>query len=759
MTVMGKFPNKGNKFSKNQNKKIKHGKVEKKETTGKRGRLIVRNLPFKCNEDDLHNHFKSFGDIKDIQLLRRPDKKLVGCGFVEYVSRLSATKAAEQLNGKEFLGRPIYIEKAVSRDNYDETQSNVMRNEKNSDTYPNEEDEDDMEEDKDEKIVTSQVKEEDPSSDGEHDNGGKRKASKERKKKQENLTNLKKGRLIVRNLSFKTTEEKLKQHFSEFGEVTEVKLLRKPDNSLVGCGFVQFNKKLGAAKAIHHTSGKPFLGRPIIVDWAVAKDRFKQLQEEAVKKEIKKEEDSDEETKPIETVDVTIKEEKMSDKDSDDESDENSNSSDDEGNDDGDETSEDESDDDEEEDEKIKEEPEEIKYQRKEDVDEGKTVFVKNLPFSATDEEFKECMEKFGPTFYALVCKDKLTEHSKGSGFVKYKNKEDAEKCLAAGTELKLNGSILDPHPALKRSDIQNINDKSKDKKDNRNLYLVKEGMIVAGTPAAKGVSVGDMEKRLQLEQWKTTKLRNLNMLVSRNRLVIHNLPLGVADRQLRRIFQKHAGPTAVIREARVMRDLNQSDAKGRPVSKGYGFVAFEKHEDALKALRSINNNPSIFNPTQRPIVSFSIENKTVLNVKTKRQLKSQQRNPLSKDYKPDDDGGETVSKKNKKFKREINNSNKDQPQPEYAGMAATPGATVKMRKKFKLQDQAQKHLKDVKKQKQQMKLSRKMRRKEHLQKQKVEKVSSKKKKTLEKDETFSKLVDKYKSKLLSQTNKKKWYE
>ncbi|XP_054259765.1 RNA-binding protein 28-like [Macrosteles quadrilineatus] len=601
MTVMRKFQNQSNKFSKNQNKKIKHGKVGKKETTGKRGRLIVRNLPFKYNEDDLHNHFKSFGDIKDIQLLRRPDEKLVGCGFVEYVSRLSATKAALKLNGKEFLGRPI------------------------------------------------------------------------------------------------------------------------------------------------------------IIDWAVSKDRFKQLQEEAVKKEIKKEEDSDEETKPIETVDVTIKEEKMSDKDSDDESDENRAffifSL--QGNDDGDETS----DDEEEEDDKIKEEPEEIKYQRKEDVDEGKTVFVKNLPFSATDEEFKECMEKFGPTFYALVCKDKLTEHFKGSGFVKYKNKEDAEKCLAAGTELKLNGSILDPHPALKRSDIQNINDKSKDKKDNRNLYLVKEGMIVAGTPAAKGVSVGDMEKRLQLEQWKTTKLRNLNMLVSRNRLVIHNLPLGVADRQLRRIFQKHAGPTAVIREARVMRDLNQSDAKGRPVSKGYGFVAFEKHEDALKALRSINNNPSIFNPTQRPIVSFSIENKTVLNVKTKRQLKSQQRNPLSKDYKPDEDGGETVSKKNKKFKREINNSNKDQPQPEYAGMAATPGATVKMRKKFKLQDQAQKHLKDVKKQKQQMKLSRKMRRKEHLQKQKVEKVSSKKKKTLEKDETFSKLVDKYKSKLLSQTNKKKWYE
>lgn len=59
-----------------------------------------------------------------------------------------------------------------------------------------------------------------------------------------------------------SSEEKLKEHFAQFGEVMEVKLLRKPDKTLVGCGFVQFTKKLSAAKAIHHTSGKPFLGNP-----------------------------------------------------------------------------------------------------------------------------------------------------------------------------------------------------------------------------------------------------------------------------------------------------------------------------------------------------------------------------------------------------------------------------------------------------------------------------------------------------------------
>jgi len=43
------------------------------------------------------------------------------------------------------------------------------------------------------------------------------------------------------------------------------------------------------------------------------------------------------------------------------------------------------------------------------------------------------------------------------------------------------------------------------------------------------------------------------------------------------------------------MRDLKNVDATGKGKSKEYGFVTFTSHEDALKALRSINNNPNIF--------------------------------------------------------------------------------------------------------------------------------------------------------------------
>lgn len=55
------------------------------------------------------------------------------------------------------------------------------------------------------------------------------------------------------------------------------------------------------------------------------------------------------------------------------------------------------------------------------DVEEGKTLFIRNLDFSVTQEELKTFFDSYGKTLYALICKDSLTEHPKGTGFVKFK--------------------------------------------------------------------------------------------------------------------------------------------------------------------------------------------------------------------------------------------------------------------------------------------------------------------------------------------------
>lgn len=70
-----------------------------------------------------------------------------------------------------------------------------------------------------------------------------------------------KARLIIRNISFKATEESLREHFTPYGDIIEVKLLKKPDGKLIGCAFVQYKNVPMAKKALLNTNMKPFLGK------------------------------------------------------------------------------------------------------------------------------------------------------------------------------------------------------------------------------------------------------------------------------------------------------------------------------------------------------------------------------------------------------------------------------------------------------------------------------------------------------------------
>merc|ERR1711972_1035848 len=49
--------------------------------------------------------------------------------------------------------------------------------------------------------------------------------------------------------------------------------------------------------------------------------------------------------------------------------------------------------------------------------------------------------------------------------------------------------------------------------------------------------------------------------------------------------------------------------------SKGYAFMAFRDAQTARLALRFLNNNPTVFGGTQRPIVEFTIEDKRMLRM------------------------------------------------------------------------------------------------------------------------------------------------
>ncbi|KAM8713955.1 hypothetical protein ACLKA7_014162 [Drosophila subpalustris] len=566
----------------------------------------------------------------------------------------------------------------------------------------------------------------------------------QRLKEEKERRQKKRARLIVRNISYKSTDDALRQHFGQWGTLEDVHILKRGDGKLVGCAFVQYETVNQATKAIMMANGKELLGRKVFVDWAIGKDEYaaknqKNGEPEDKKLKVEVKEESGDEANAAESKDKDDDVENASDQESEAESDEDDEDDDDDNADDDDVNADDDGEDDEDKkDVKSKLDVENVKREKhiSNDVQQGCTVFIKNVPFDAEDNDLRKVCRKFGLLHYAIINRESVSGHSKGTAFVKFKAKESADLCLQAGTEFKLMDEVLDPHPALSRDEIKTKHaEKSKDDggKDSRNLYLAREGLIMANSKAADGVSASDMAKRHELEQVKTQVLKNLNRFVSRNRLSIHNLPLNYDNEKLKQMALTYTGFRP--HECRVMREHKVTPEHPQGKSKGFGFLSFDTHQRALTALRKLNNNPSIFGTQHRPIVAFSIEDRAVHKIKEKRDERSKINNPTYKtkleqrkqrrDQKrkgqkptqttiaPQDDNKVKLQKHIKKLetaraaKAEGNQKQekkRSDVEGDYVGTAAKPGTSLRMRSKKKIMEQAQEHMKRVKTEKRKQK-------------------------------------------------------
>ncbi|RMX04197.1 RNA-binding protein [Corticibacter populi] len=76
-------------------------------------KLYVGNLPYSFRNDDLENHFSSFGSVQSaIVLSDRDTGRSKGFGFVEMGSAEEAAAAIKGMNGKEFDGRALVVNEA-----------------------------------------------------------------------------------------------------------------------------------------------------------------------------------------------------------------------------------------------------------------------------------------------------------------------------------------------------------------------------------------------------------------------------------------------------------------------------------------------------------------------------------------------------------------------------------------------------------------------------------------------------------------------
>ena len=73
--------------------------------------------------------------------------------------------------------------------------------------------------------------------------------------------------LYIGNLSFKMTEEELKEIFEGFGEVNRVKIITDRETGRSrGFGFVEYKNKEDGEKATNELNGKEVQGRSLIVN-------------------------------------------------------------------------------------------------------------------------------------------------------------------------------------------------------------------------------------------------------------------------------------------------------------------------------------------------------------------------------------------------------------------------------------------------------------------------------------------------------------
>lgn len=79
--------------------------------------IYVGNLSYEVTEDGLHQVFQEYGTVKRVQLpTDRETGRLRGFAFVELGTDAEETAAIEALDGAEWLGRDLKVNKARPRE-------------------------------------------------------------------------------------------------------------------------------------------------------------------------------------------------------------------------------------------------------------------------------------------------------------------------------------------------------------------------------------------------------------------------------------------------------------------------------------------------------------------------------------------------------------------------------------------------------------------------------------------------------------------
>ena len=510
--------------------------------------LFVRSLPSTATTSSLTEHFSQSYPLKHATVVIDPaTKESKGYGFITFADAEDAQKAKDEFNGSVFEGRKIRLEIAEPR--HREVENQDLAGRKRS-----------------------------------HPSAAAAQARAEREKQR--VVGQKPSKLIVRNLPWSIKEpDQLALLFRSYGKVKHVTIPKSKPGTSVGFGFVVLRGRKNAEKALAGVNGKEVDGRTLAVDWAIEKQVWEALQKEAgedksspesvileavedVATTLKSEDDDSE----LELADVPLSDAEHMDISSD----ESVRSFDDD----------------------VKEEDQPQKIH-----DNSSTLFIRNLPFTCTDEMLTEQFKPFGPVRYARVVLDHSTERPKGTGFVCFYNVQDALACLrgaprsdslltqtktarSSGSKTKqslledtladssgrytLDGRVLHVSRAVDRNEANRLATEGSSirdarDRDKRRLYLLSEGTIPVDSPLYDTLSPSELKMREESAKQRQALIKsNPSLSLSLTRLAVRNIPRNITSKDLKALARE-----AVVGFAKDVKNGDRAHLSKEELSRG----------------------------------------------------------------------------------------------------------------------------------------------------------------------------------------------
>uniref|UniRef100_F6XMT9 RRM domain-containing protein n=3 Tax=Ciona intestinalis TaxID=7719 RepID=F6XMT9_CIOIN len=241
------------------------------------------------------------------------------------------------------------------------------------------------------------------------------------------------------------------------------------------------------------------------------------------------------------------------------------------------------------------------------------SLYVGDLHLDVTEAMLYEKFSQAGPVLSIRVCRDVITRRSLGYAYVNFQQPADAERALDTmnydpikGRPIRIMWSQRDP--SLRKSGVGNIFIKNLDKSiDNKALY---DTFSAFGNILSCKVSCNENGSKgygfvhFETEEAGIRAIEKVNgMLLNDKKVFVGKFltrserikKMGERVRQFTNVYIKNFGDKydektlqvmfekyGVVKSVAVMRDRDGN-------SRGFGFVAYDSHEEAQAAVEAMN--------------------------------------------------------------------------------------------------------------------------------------------------------------------------